>query len=230
VHYETRSGFWNQLTGSSELQGFTGETAYTLARTATELRVIVRMHLVSNTTTNETYYPTDTKMNQWRSGIEAAWNKPFYAWNGTTQLTIVFVPIFTSQAPHHTVLVTEGSAPSQSATERGSETHWFTDFNGRMVAHEFGHMLGNPDEYRLPARASDIPASMRLSVRDIRRSNVEDINRAEGRTIAPVASDTTLPGIMGAMTGTAQKRHIQPILDFYNRTGKPSNERNYHVL
>jgi hypothetical protein len=71
---------------------------------------------------------------------------------------------------------------------------------------------------------------MRLTPEQTRRTNVQDINRAEGRTVAPVASDTTLPGIMGTETGTAEKRHIQPILEFYNSSGKPSNESDYHVL
>jgi hypothetical protein len=217
AHYETKSGFWNELVGSSELRRFTGETAYTLARTANELRVIVRIHLVSNTTTNETYYPTDAKMNEWRSGIEAAWNKPFYAWNGTTQLTIVFIPIFTAQNPHHTVLVQPGN-------ERSDETHWYEEDSGTTIAHEFGHMLGNPDEYRLPGRISEIPASLGLTPEQARRSSVEGIT---GR---PGSSDTTFTGIMGAVSGTAEKRHIQPILDFYNRNGKPSNESDYRVL
>jgi len=217
AHYETKSGFWNQLVGSSELQRFTGETAYDLARTANELRVIVRIHLVSDLRTKATYYPTDAKMNEWRTGIEAAWNKPFYAWNGTTQLTIVFVPIFTTQSPHHTVQVLPGSA-------RSDETHWHEEDSGATAAHEFGHMLGNPDEYRLPGRVSEIPASMGLTPEQARRSSVEGIT---GR---PGSSDTTFTGIMGAVSGTAEKRHIQPILDFYNRTTKPSNESDYRVL
>jgi len=232
VHYETRSGFWNELVGNKDLMAFggSGSIAYELARTANELRVIVRIHFVKDRTTNETAYPDESKANQWRAGIEAAWNKPFYAWNGTTQLTIVFVPLFVAQAANHTVLLTEGSAPSQSATERGNEHHWFTTFDGPTAAHEFGHMLGNPDEYRLPATAAEIPASMGLTPAQTRRTNVQDINRAEGRTVAPVASDTTLPGIMGTETGTAEKRHIQPILEFYNSSGKPRNESDYHIL
>jgi bacillopeptidase F (M6 metalloprotease family) len=41
---------------------------------------------------------------------------------------------------HHTVLVQTG--PGQT-----NMTLWHTVDNGNVAAHEFGHMLGNPDEY-----------------------------------------------------------------------------------
>ncbi len=222
AHYETREGFFNELFGASELRQFTGYTTYDLVRAGNELRVIVRIRFVQGAT-NETYYPSDAKANEWRGGIERVWNKPFYAWNGTTQLTIVFVPIFNASNPNITVHVLPGS-------DRSDETHWHEEDDANTAAHEFGHMLGNPDEYRLPARASEIPASLGVRPEDVSRTNVEDINRTTGRTVAPVSSDTTLPGIMGAGSGSADKRHIQPILDFYNQTTKPADESEYRVL
>jgi hypothetical protein len=217
AHYETKSGFAG-LFGASELRSFTGTTAYTLARTGTELRVIVRIHLVKAGNASETYYPSDVLANRWRTGIEGVWNNHFYAWNGTTQLTIVFVPIFTDESPDHTVQVAPGD-------DRSDEKKWYEEDSGITIAHEFGHMIGNPDEYRLPGTAAEIPASMGLSSEDVKRSNVEGI------TGQPGSSDTTLSGsIMGSDSGKALPRHVWPILEFYNRSMKPASEKDYKLL
>ena len=42
--------------------------------------------------------------------------------------------------PHHVVKVHTGSG-------RSNETNWYTTDPGNVAAHEFGHMLGLPDEY-----------------------------------------------------------------------------------
>lgn len=216
AHYETKSGVAGFF-GASELRSFTGSTAYTLARTGTELRVIVRIHLVRAGHTSETYYPSDALANRWRAGIEGVWNNHFYAWNGTTQLTIVFVPMFTDAAPDHTVEVAPGD-------DRSDESHWYEEDDGTTIAHEFGHMIGNPDEYRLPGTAAEIPASMGLSQADTNRTNVQGITGQTG------SSDTTLSGIMGSESRTALPRHVWPILDFYNQSMKPANEKDYKLL
>ena len=92
------------------------------------------------------------------------------------------------------------------------------------IAHEFGHMVGNPDEYRLPGKISEIPASMGLSQAEAKRTTVEGITGKAGK------SDTTMAGIMGAETGTALPRHVWPILDWYNKNMKPATEGDYKLL
>jgi len=214
VHYEVKEGIAGAA-GQSELKTFTGGTTYELARTSHELRVIVRIRLV--TKSGAPYDLSDQKATQWRSGIEKVWNNLFYAWNGTTQLTIVFVPLFTDQSYHFIVTVLPGSG-------RADKTDWYEDSDGTTIAHEFGHMLGNPDEYRLPGTIAEAQ-SAGLSEEDAMRSSVEGITGKAGE------SDTTLPGIMGreSETDTALPRHVWPVLDWYNKNMKPATEQDFKL-
>lgn len=221
AHYEKPKGG-----GAWALQRFGGTARYDLSRTANELRIVVRIHLVEKKDRSRTWYPSDSKMKGWRDRIEKVWNNRFAAKNDARRLKIVFSPVFSPDNPHFTVAIN----PSK-AYYRSDETEWWHDASDTTVAHEFGHMVGNPDEYRLPAKMSDIPKSMGMTAADKARSSVEGV-KGKAPKDAP-ASGTSLGGVMGDPhneKSRAERRHVWPILDRYNRTLKPATENDYVLV
>ena len=79
--------------------------------------------------------------NTWRNGIRNAWNNRFrcHASDGSVMPLEVDVQ-WVNNNPHHTVRVRPGPAQTNMTT-------WDTSDSGAVAAHEFGHMLGSPDEY-----------------------------------------------------------------------------------
>lgn len=216
AHYERPKGG-----GAYQLQSFSGTTNFTLARTGNELRVLVRIHLVEATNVSQTFYPDDRTANEWRSGIERVWNNHFVATDGTTRLRVIFVPLFTEESANHTVQIDHGEG-------RSDEGKWYLQsVDGDVIAHEFGHMVGNPDEYALPGRISDIPASMGLSQTEAQRSSVQGVT---GTARPTRAGGYTLPGIMGEESGqVAQPRHVGPVMDLFNQTMRQPGEAPFHL-
>jgi hypothetical protein len=78
---------------------------------------------------------------------------------------------------------------------------------------------------------SDVPKSMGLSKADTKRSTVEGVT-GKAPAESP-AKGTSLKGVMGEphKEGThAERRHVWPILDRYNRTLKPAGENDYVLV
>jgi hypothetical protein len=87
----------------------------------------------------------------WKAGIEGTWNNPARTVGGTPQqwkcarpgevpCRVSFRVHWVTSDPHHVVKVHTGSGGT-------NETNWYTTDPGNVAAHEFGHMLGLPDEY-----------------------------------------------------------------------------------
>jgi hypothetical protein len=77
----------------------------------------------------------------WQNGIVNTWSNRWgcgIAGEATCPLTFEVQWVNTNQ--HHTVRVRQGPA-------RSNMTTWDTQDSGATAAHEFGHMLGHPDEY-----------------------------------------------------------------------------------
>ena len=84
-----------------------------------------------------------TLRTRWENGIEDKWSNRFGCCNspgciGRCRLT--FNVEWVNSGEHHTVRVHQGPA-------RSDMTNWDTDDPGDVASHEFGHMLGHPDEY-----------------------------------------------------------------------------------
>jgi catechol 2,3-dioxygenase-like lactoylglutathione lyase family enzyme len=94
-----------------------------------------------------------TLQTTWANGIVGKWSNRFdcAGSDGDREPITCRVEWVNSNA-HHVVRVRPGPA-------RSNMTTWDTSDTGDVAAHEFGHMLGNPDEY-----AEDPPCSLRNPV------------------------------------------------------------------
>ena len=93
----------------------------------------------------------DALRNTWKTGIEGIWNNPIPApgaaarpWRcaraGEVPCRVPFKVHWVTIGPHHVIAF----HPGNGATD---ESNWYTMDPGSTAAHEFGHMLGLPDEY-----------------------------------------------------------------------------------
>jgi hypothetical protein len=86
----------------------------------------------------------------WRDGIEQTWSDRWgVGRTGEIICPLTFEVQWVTTNPHHTVRVRQGPAATNMTT-------WDTQDGGGTAAHEFGHMLGNVDEYtdsRCPNRS-----------------------------------------------------------------------------
>ncbi|MBN2388413.1 MAG: DUF4157 domain-containing protein [Anaerolineales bacterium] len=232
AHYERDPG-----TGHYSITRYTNQLRYTLARTAQELRVIVRIRFVEpanpeepcDSPSDRSAYVPESRLADWRTGIDSIWNNRFVAANGASRLRIIFQPFFDNNDPNPNIVITYVNSPDY---QRSYETCWWSGANGRTIAHEFGHMLGNPDEYNLPGRISEISAPVCypsgrgcivLSPQDELRNTVEGLT-GEERPAQVGGHD--LPTIMGSGR-TVAPRHVLPILEWYNANMLPADEAPY---
>ncbi len=82
-----------------------------------------------------------TLRTRWRDGIIATWSDRFDCLGGQgSRKRITFDVHWVDAGAHHVVRVRPGPAASDLGT-------WDTSDTGDVAAHEFGHMLGHPDEY-----------------------------------------------------------------------------------
>lgn len=234
AHYE-----YNEDTHSYEIQRRTNRVAYTLARTALELRVIVRIRFlhpqdIEHPLTSRgrgLFSVPAAKLAEWRSGIDSIWNNRFSAFNGTNRLRIIFQPMFdnTEQNPHHNVVIID--SPNR---HRSNESHWWLYEDGRSIAHEFGHMIGNLDEYNLPGGIAEIPEEVcypsgvgciPLSAEEELHNSIEGLTGVER---PPRADGYDLPTIMG--TGReVRRRHVWPILEWFNANLRSADEAPFQL-
>lgn len=194
-HYER-----DTPTSPWELEEFTGHVGYEIRYTRTELRVVVRIRLTGVTA-------PDALRTTWITGIQNRWNNQFHLEN-SRRLAVVFDPIFTSTNYQHSVEVHDVPA---TGTPREDESNFYTSTTGDTVAHEFGHMVGLEDEYRLTAA---------------------DFQRLSG-TAPPAgpapAGGYTIPGLMQAGGGPVQGRHLAPFLRWLN-SHRLAGERPYRLV
>ncbi|MCK6211584.1 hypothetical protein KZX45_13620 [Georgenia sp. EYE_87] len=110
----------------------------------------------------------------WRNGIISKWANRFdcRAGNGDRK-AITFDVHWVASGAHHVVRVRPGPAQSNM-------TNWDTSDSGDVASHEFGHMLGHPDEYASTACPSRSPVNTGTVMDD----NTETVQRLYNRIAA----------------------------------------------
>ncbi|MDO3640094.1 hypothetical protein, partial [Mycolicibacterium arseniciresistens] len=170
---------------------------WTAAYRQSGTHVTVRIQL--NPDTGITAATMNTLRTNWRNGILAAWGDRFdcRAPNGGRQRLTFDVQWVASNA-HHVVRVRPGP-------DRSNMTLWDTSDTGNVAAHEFGHMLGHPDEYADAACPSRNPVSTGTVMDD----NTETVARLYNRICAfhggghaPVAGAAQEPGEKASQLGS----------------------------
>lgn len=82
-----------------------------------------------------------TLQTTWEQAIESTWsNQRGCARANEARCPFTFDVQFVTSGEHYAVRVRPGPA-------RSNVTTWDTSDTGAVASHEFGHMLGNPDEY-----------------------------------------------------------------------------------
>jgi hypothetical protein len=189
---------------------YVGTRNYELVRLNTQLRVIVKIRL-QNDPGNAKNAISDKAVARWEGGIKRRWNGKFrLRGGGGKTLDVWFLPIFVyhDDAAHHTVRVLPGD-------ETSNEHKWYEEDSADTAAHEFGHMIGNPDEYNLPGSKAEIPAALGLSDAEKARSSWEGLT---GKPAPLKDEGYDMENLMGAhyKDASVRARHGWDVLEVFN--------------
>ena len=123
---------------------YAGSKSYTIGITDREIVVSVNIRLSPDAGVKK----LDELKSRWLVGIEEKWNGKYNATNGTRSLPIRFRPLFLADADKDSLPDQEVAVKASSG--RGNEGKLFETSTAGTAAHEFGHMIGNNDEYSKP--------------------------------------------------------------------------------
>jgi hypothetical protein len=194
-----------------KLKTFEWRTKYEILYRRSELRIRVRIKL-----TGEPATAAHKKI--WRDGIANRWNGKFHIENDH-RLALVFEPIFTDSNAHHKVklhkppIVREDSGNWYAGPTANSDATKPPDTTtGDTAAHEFGHLVGLIDEYRLTAA---------------------EFKNVVGRNATAADADPqvgyTVPRLMSAGQADVEERHLKPFIDWLN-ANRRAGEKPYRLV
>jgi hypothetical protein len=131
---------------------FDWKTKYEIVHSRTELKMTVRLRLTGQTA-------TAAHRKVWLDGIANRWNGKFHLENAAgTHLAVVFNPQFVDSGEHNSIevhpppIVRENSSNWYAGPTANADASKPPDTTtGDTAAHEFGHLVGLEDEYRLSA-------------------------------------------------------------------------------
>jgi hypothetical protein len=233
VHYDHAN---EAAAGHNSLIRYNNLESYNWYISSGELRVIVIIKMVDAEHPDQPYYLPDRVITRWIDGINSAWNNLYMVTNSLNSYRLVFAPafVYNHSRPNHTLHIGHGTiAGNCDFMNRENEHCWYASTTGATAAHEFGHMLGNPDEYQLAERAADLPASLTTDMTqgDIEANTAEGL-RASGVTMnADPAGGFTAESLMGRNTrnSVAAPRHVQRVVNQLNFSIIQTGEALYHV-
>jgi hypothetical protein len=110
-----------------------------------------------------------TLRDRWKNGIESKWSNRFGCCTDPGcigRCALTFGVEWVTSGEHHRVRVQQGPA-------RSNMTTWDTEDSGDVASHEFGHMLGHPDEYG----DSNCPSRSPVNTGTVMDDNTEVVER-----------------------------------------------------
>lgn len=110
-----------------------------------------------------------TLRDRWKRGIEEKWSGRFGCCDSAgcdCRCNLTFAVAWVEDNPHHTVAVHAGP-------RRSDMTNWDTEDTGDVASHEFGHMLGHPDEYS----TGECPSRSPVDTGTVMHDNTEVVER-----------------------------------------------------
>jgi hypothetical protein len=195
VHEEQRGGrpyiteiydFENGAVGPTEEVSFSvSECIYgwTAAYAQRGTHITVRIRLVPDA--DVPAGTLATLRSTWKTGIESKWSGHFGCCDAPhchCQCPLTFEVQWVNESEHHQVRVRTGPA-------RSNMTNWDTMDSGDVASHEFGHMLGHPDEYS----DTNCPSRSPVNTGTVMDDNTEVVERLcrpfcdrLGQDVAPV--------------------------------------------
>ena len=173
-----------------------------------EVRIPIRCNIDRTRMRGKQKFDTDL-IEDWLREIDKIWNNKFVLRDNGHSLALVFAPFMAEGlgAPDITIFVMNWKDRSFVRAARDAalniwlerEMHlYLEDLEPKTVAHEFGHVLGNPDEYALTA---------------------SEYLRITGTAASkPSARGTTVKGLMGSQfqSTAIAERHAAPALEVIN--------------
>ena len=165
VHEELRNGNWviteiydfpngvvgpvQEISNNASECSFNWTSAY--SQRGTHITVRIRLDFDSGISA-----ATQTTLrDRWRTGIENKWSNRFGCCTSPGcigRCVLCFHVDWVTSNEHHRVRVRQGPAQSNM-------TLWDTSDSGDVASHEFGHMLGHPDEYASSACPNRSPVN-----------------------------------------------------------------------
>jgi hypothetical protein len=121
---------------------------------------------------------------RWKLGIENKWSYRFACCQRpgcTSACDLTFEVQWVDANPHLTVRVMRGGGRSNLGL-------WHTDDSGDVASHEFGHLLGHPDEYSEP---SICPNRNPVNTGTVMDDNTEVVSRLCRPFCDRISQDTT---------------------------------------
>ncbi len=120
--------------------------AYRIEGTKCNLEITVRIRLNPDAGVTNTNLNAQSQI--WETAIESTWSNQFQLQRSDGECncvnyTVSFNVEFVNSNEHHVVRIRTGSG-------RENMTNWYITTTGGTASHEFGHMIGFPDEYTAP--------------------------------------------------------------------------------
>jgi hypothetical protein len=193
IHYVTEIYVWGsgQLPTGVEVTKSISECIYgwTAKYRQEETHIVVKLKLMKDA--DVTQVELDTARDRWKKGIEEKWGYQFAccsemgaakASDCSKPCELTFEVQWVSNGAHHAVAVHKGPG-------RSNMLNWYHDDSGDVAAHEFGHMLGHPDEYSDPQCPNRSPVNTGTVMDDLTEvveRLLEPFCQALGQNAVPV--------------------------------------------